>query len=118
MLRSLRASLADLARRSALGLAGAVFLLVGLGFGIAAAFQGLALWQGPLAAALILGAIFLGLGLILLAFARGDAAAPQAGPDPAQSDPMARVVDAFFEGVEAGARTRAARRPRKRRDEA
>jgi hypothetical protein len=118
MLRSLRASVADLARRSALGLAGALFLVLGLGFGVAAAWQGLAMWQGPLAAALILGAIFLGVGLILLAFARGEPAAPKAAPAAGQPDPMARVVDAFFEGVEAGARTRAARAPRKRPDDA
>lgn len=105
MLSAIKDGAADVARRSALGLAGVLLAGVGLGFMTAAAWQGLALWNGPIAASLIVGAFYLGIGMILLALARR----PEPVPPPAAQTgdgQMLRVVDAFFEGVEAGVRSR------------
>jgi hypothetical protein len=96
----------DIARRSALGLAGVLFAGVGVGFLTAAAFQGLSIWNGPIVAALVLGGVYLGLGLIFLALSKRDE--PPAREIEIRGSPMLRVVDAFFEGVEAGASARRA----------
>lgn len=107
MIRAIRYGAADIARRSALGLAGALLLAVGLGFVTAAVWRSLALSYGSIGASLILGAIYLGLGLVCLAFARWS----EPPPPPVRRDRTAsRMVEAFFEGVEAGVRTRRSRR--------
>lgn len=106
MLRALRRSAEAVALRTVLALLGAIFVGVGLTFGTIAAWQGLAVWQGPIAASVVMAAIYAGIGLILLASAMHG----RAPPEPRRSDAaVERVVAAFFEGMAAGSRTR---RPR------
>lgn len=90
-----------LLRRSALGLVGIVCLLVGLGFLTAALWQLLVLWNGPVAAALVLALIWIGAGLVLLAVAR-----PPPPPPPLAHQPLAELVAALLDGIEAGVRSR------------
>lgn len=64
------------ARRALVLAAGGLLIAVGAGFGIAAAWQGIAQAFGPIAANLALAALLLGAGLIALALA------PKAPPLP------------------------------------
>ncbi len=116
MLRGLKRGIADMARRSVLGLAGAMLMLVALVFFTIAAWKGLVIWNGPIAAALVLGAFYAVAGIVLLLMAREPAQVPETR-DPPERDPapMQRVVAAFLEGMAAGVTAR--RRPPDRRDD-
>lgn len=107
MFLGLRASVADIMRRSVMGLAGAVLIVVALGFFTSAGWYALSLAYGPVIAGCILGGVFLLLGLILLLVAREPHVPPQVRYQ--EEAPMARVVSAFLGGMAAGSRTR--RRP-------
>lgn len=112
MLHALQHKMRVTARRTALGLAGAFALCVGLGFLTAAAWIMLAAATSALTATFVLGAVYAGLGLISLAFAtaRSRAAyvphsrARRQSVDPA--NPMASVAVAFLQGVGAGVTAR------------
>lgn len=109
MFAALRASAADIARRSVMGLVGAVLLIVSAGFFTSAAWYWLFLWGGAMLASLLIGLFYLLAGLVLLLIAR-EPSAPD--PDLAGRDepPLQKVLTAFFNGVEAGSRTRPSRR--------
>ncbi|MCR8723858.1 phage holin family protein [Frigidibacter sp. ROC022] len=104
MFGALRASAADIARRSALGVAAAILLIVALGFITSAGWYALKQWDGPVTAGLIVGGIYLVLGLVLMLLAREPAPPPP--PPQEEVPPMQRVVAAFFDGIEAGSRAR------------
>lgn len=107
MFLGLRASVADLMRRSIMGLAGAILIAVALGFFTSAGWYALSVAYGPVIAGCILGAVFLLLGLILLLVARDPHVPPQIRYQ--AEPPMGRVVTAFLGGMAAGSRSR--RRP-------
>jgi hypothetical protein len=86
-----RQALADAGRRAALGFGAAVLLLIGLAFLTVAAWLALAALRDPLFAALVIGLVYLGLGLILLAMA-GRRAPPPPPPDPATRDDALRAA--------------------------
>jgi hypothetical protein len=114
MLRAVKFAAADLARRSALCLVGLALLVVALVFFSVAAWKGLVLWEGAIAAALVMGAVYAVLGVIALLLARRRARREVALPAPApRGAPLSRLAFAFMEGLDAGIaarRRRAARR--------
>ncbi len=97
-----------MALRSALGLFGAVMLLVGIGFLTAAGWIGLRLVATPLDAALIIGGSFAGLGILVLLIARiarprrPVVAPPAMTTQSAQVQAFATIAAAFVQGVGAG----------------
>jgi hypothetical protein len=93
------------ARRWALCLAGALLAGVGLLFLTLGAWHGLALWQGPVAAGLVLGVFYLGAGLLVLSALRRPVLPPPPPPEPGPQ-PMLKVLAAFLAGLEAGATAR------------
>lgn len=108
MFRGLRHRFTVLARRSAFGLIGALLLVVALGFLTAAVWYGLVPRLGPAWSAVVLGTVYLVMGLICLLFARGE---PQPDYPPAlPASPMERVMQSFLDGVNAGSQIRRARR--------
>lgn len=100
-------------RRAVFGAVGGLLLLIGLGFMMAALWTALAWSVGSIMASVILGLIFLGIGLLVLAFSR---VPPRAIPrdvsariaDPARPTPRAPpitaqgVLSAFLLGLTAG----------------
>ena len=53
-------------KKTLMGVIGAIFVLVGGGFGVAAAWVALEVEMGAISASLIIGAVFFGLGLLIL----------------------------------------------------
>jgi hypothetical protein len=104
-MKRLLASIKASVMRGVLALVGGLFLTVGLVFATIAAWQGLVLWNGPIAAALVLSGVYAGLGLILIAVAQSGVRAPAPPPEP---QPLARIVEAFVSGFVSGV---SARRP-------
>ena len=108
MFDNLKSAAAETARRTAVGLAAAVSLLIGLLFLTLAAWIALASVADNLTAALIIGAVYVGLGLILLVFAltRQDKAKtyhPALGATASRNkSPFNGLAAAFFEGLGAG----------------
>lgn len=108
----LRARLA--ARRAGFSAAGAVLVVIGLGFLTAAAWTALSEARDALFASLVLGAAYLGIGLVFLGLARrhvSDVAV--ARPQPVATGPTFRtyltaaLLEAFLAGLAAGAVRRA-----------
>ncbi|MCA0042240.1 phage holin family protein [Celeribacter litoreus] len=89
----------DLARRTTLGLAGGLLLIIGLGFLTLAAWILLVDLQGTANAALIIGCVYTGAALLTLAATR---VKRQPAPPPEQPSPMGLVSQAFLEGLGAG----------------
>lgn len=109
----LRAELA--ARRAGRIVAGAFCALVGVGFLTAALWLALADAWGGLVASLVVGVAFAAIGLFLVLRPPRvgrvpPAAAPVAAAAPAAMHPVPALLDAFALGMEAGARSRRARR--------
>ncbi len=108
MFDNLRSAAADTARRTAVGLAAGFALLIGLLFLTLAAWIALASVADNLTAALIIGAVYVGLGFVLLAFAmtrhvKAKVYHPALGaPASRNENAFAGVAAAFFEGLGAG----------------
>lgn len=108
------------ARRAALGLAGAMLLVIGIAFLTAAGWIALAIMADHLTAALIIGCVYVGLGLILfgvkhmqrrreITLAKQAAAARGAAPAGAGLAGMTpALISAFLDGFSAGAVSRRA----------
>jgi predicted phage tail protein len=105
MFAALRASAADIARRSVMGIVGGALLIVAVSFFTSAAWYWLFLWLGPVAASLWIGGFYLLVGAVLLLLAR-EPHQPSAELREQSAPPMQRVMTAFFDGVEAGSRSR------------
>jgi len=124
LLQTLLARLSVAMRRAALGAAGGVLAVVGVVFLTAAGWRALATASGPAAASLVVGAVYLVLGMILFFMAsRNDRAArlreaearaaeAEALRRRTQPAPMDRVMAAFFEGLAAGSSARRRAPPR------
>jgi hypothetical protein len=106
------------ARRAGFTFLGTVFLLIGIGFLTAAAWIVLSEMRDPLFAALVLGGVFVGLGLIFFGismsrYVRVRVAAP---PPPAGTHALAyalpALAEAFMMGISAGSATRGRRSDR------
>lgn len=108
MLRSLKLSL----RRAGFGLCGAVFMLIGLAFLTVAAWIALAEVRDTQFAALIIGAGYFGLGLVVAALGTRRPYVPPAAASAGMS--MSGLSAAFAQGFGAGAATRSAVSPRHR----
>ncbi|MBI6629416.1 phage holin family protein [Pontibaca salina] len=99
------------ARKTALGTGAALALLVGIAFLTAAAWIYIAATTDTFIAALVLGAIYLGLGFVLLGLAssreRGgsDPAGVKTAPETNAEAPsnLPPLAQAFIYGIEAGA---------------
>lgn len=111
MVHRLKARSARAARRAGLTLVGAILFAAGLGFFTAAAWMVLSVEYSALFAAMVLGAAYTGLGLILFA-----AAALQGSPPPPQPEErhepyrgegaraanLPPIAEAFVFGLNAG----------------
>lgn len=125
MLQAMKQSLRHAGRRIVLTGAGAVLSMIGAGFLTVALFLALAAWQGAIFACVVMGGLYLGFGLILVAsgFVRpatapGDAphhVAPAPAAAIPRSDVLAAVVAAFLGGLQDGmaARTKTGKSSRK-----
>ena len=108
MFENLKASAAQTARRSAFGLLGGLALVVGIAFLTVALWIVLVNVADSLTAALVIGSIYVGSALILLAFSLSGRSDPptvrahhrQAPPSKAEA--MVGIAAAFFEGLGAG----------------
>lgn len=109
IVQMIEARLALAARRAALGTVGLIMLIVGLGFLTLAGWLALSAATDPLMAALIIGAAYTGVGLLVLLVAsmrryrvpsRGStAAAAHASPN---GDMLPAAIQAFIVGLTAG----------------
>lgn len=93
------------AQRAAFNAFGAILLLIGIGFLTVAAWIGLAAAFGTLIAALVIGCVFVGLGLLFMAMASIRRLLPPAAPAPAAAAApvgMAGLVGALVQGIGAG----------------
>ncbi|MGB5556524.1 MAG: phage holin family protein [Paracoccaceae bacterium] len=108
MFDNLRSAAADTARRTAVGLAAGLSLLIGLLFLTLAAWIAIASVADNLTAALIIGAVYVGLALILLAFAltrqnKAKVYHPALGAPTSRNENVFNgIAAAFFEGLGAG----------------
>jgi len=121
MIALIEARIALAARRAAYGTAALAMILVGCGFLTAAAWIALARTTDALTAALVIGAVYVGLGLLILGVtsrrryrvpARGTTAA--AAETTPRGDMLPAAVQAFFVGVSAGMSTGRSRGRRRR----
>ncbi len=109
MLQSLQYTAQRAAKRAALSTLAGLMMIVGLGFLTTALFLLIASTQGALFATAVIGAIYFGLGLILMAVALPSRRhVPQHPPAMHTTASMiAQVTEGFVTGLNAG---RAARR--------
>ena len=112
MLAQLKDSAARTAQRAALGGLGGICLLAGVGFLTAAFFMFLLTQTDPIAACLIVGGMFSGVGLILVGVSRAGKSAPPPAVQTAQASPsassMTPVMLAFLDGLQQGMAARQA----------
>lgn len=100
------------ARKAALGLGGAVCLVVGIGFFTASAWMVLTELTDTLTATMIIGGFYSGAGFILFAIASATPVAPELPEEPEPNKPqdtdeiMPQMVAAFMTGVQAGRKAR------------
>lgn len=111
MLEGLQHQAKQTALSFSIGVLGGTLSLVGLALLSVAGWIALAATTDHLTAALVIGLAYLGVGIILLAFARerpGHKAHSQRPnlQDTARQDPYAGVMAAFLEGFSAGSSTR------------
>ena len=111
VMQHLRGSLLRALRTAMLSAGAALFLLIGLLFLTLAAWLYLITVTTTLTAALILGAVYFGMGFLLLAIAGSDgeaAAQPSRQEDSAASDHdgLKNLVMAFLAGITAGQKAR------------
>lgn len=112
VLQTAQASAAHTARTAALGLAGGLLLAVGAGFLTLAAWLVLLTVTTALNAAVILGAFFTGLGIIILVVASARQKPSQASQSHLSQDPkdeddiVNQVVMTFLAGITAGRKAR------------
>jgi hypothetical protein len=91
------------AKSAVLGTGGALCLAVGAGFLTVAAWIFLATLESTLFAAGIIGAVYLGLGLILIGLASARRGAPvRVQPEPETSPKTPPLAEAFLFGLQAG----------------
>lgn len=108
MLGAIEHRLARAAQRSALAGVGTLLALVGLGFMTVAGWLVLEELRDATFAALVLGLVYLGLGIIAVACAFSRPTPPP--PPQVQPNPMAALFPAFMAGFEQGRDMRAPRR--------
>ncbi len=101
LLEGIRTELRTAARRAGFSALGALFLVAGLGFLTTALWIALAATQGALTAALVIGALYLGLGFLLLALAA------RRNPSARKADQFPALMEAFMVGLTAGTANRA-----------
>ncbi|WP_245964136.1 phage holin family protein [Roseovarius spongiae] len=92
---------------TALGLAGGLLLIVGMAFLTVALWIFLAAAESALIAALVIGLLYVGLGLILFAVAsarrrRAERRAALAAAQTPKSSPLMQVAEGFAIGMQAG----------------
>ena len=98
MFAGVKYAAASAARKAALMIAGLLLLGIGLAFLTAAMWMVLSMAYGTLTAAAVLGAVFCGIGLIVLALASSPRRRHVAPPHPAKNP----LMDAFLAGLQAG----------------
>lgn len=99
MLGSIERKATRVARGVALSLTGAICVAVGLGFLTVGGWIYLTAIEGTLFAAVVIGAIYVGLGLVLI----GVTSARRAPSPAAQPNPQVpALTEAFLVGLEAG----------------
>ena len=115
MFDAVKQSAARAARKTALSVGALIALCVGIGFLTAAGWIHLSLAHGPLTAALVIGLIYVGIGLVLIAVAGSSAPetvdSPSAGahaaePDPETPNSLPPLAQAFVYGLNAGVKAK------------
>ena len=124
MLSALKAEAARAARKTGFLAGGLFFIIIGLGFLTGSLYILIAMSEGALVASAIIGAVYAGLGLVLIGIAKmigkGDAYVPpqavhasahaSATPPPPGTPPgPLQFAQAFLYGMEAAANERARR---------
>lgn len=111
MMRALELRVADAARRTAFGVAGITLLSVGTAFLTVACWVLLVRVADVLTAAFVIGAVYLGTGLICLGFAAARRRRPAMAarpaptpPPPPQAPGWDGLVQAFLKGLDTGMR--------------
>ena len=105
MFSAIKQSAAKTAKRSALGLLGGLIMAFGVAFLTVAAWIAISISADPFTAALIIGSVYTGVGLIILAFALSKK--PHARPStPPQTANYGAVVESFINGFAAGSTVR------------
>ncbi len=114
MFGSLRYSLSRMVRRAGYSLGALILMSIGAGFLTVAGWIYLAQTHDTLFAALVIGCVYFGLGLILLALSSRTRPVPMAhhaaAPPPAAAS-MTGLIAALIQGVGAGVAAGAARKP-------
>lgn len=108
MLQSLQYTVQSAAKRAALSTLAGLMMVVGLGFLTTALFILIASTHGALFATAVIGGIYFGLGLILLALATSSRRHTMRHPpvvDPTAAL-IAQVTEGFITGLNAGRATR------------
>lgn len=103
-MHTLKSKLKQTARSAGLWSGGLLLVATGTGFLTVAAWIFLVSLADALTAAGVIGAAYLGLGLVFIGFARSGAQEPEAAPHPAprsQSE-YPPLMSAFIYGVDAG----------------
>ncbi|MEO1563432.1 MAG: phage holin family protein [Pseudomonadota bacterium] len=109
MLTGIKQSAASAARKAGLFTGGLLCMAVGAGFLTVAAWILLTLAHGAMIAALVIGAAYFGLGLVLLGIAatrassHSEAAPAVARPHAQQTIDAPPLMQAFLHGLQAGA---------------
>ncbi len=111
VMQHLRGSVIRAARTAMLSVGAAIMLFIGLLFLTLAAWLFLVTIASALTAALILGALYFGIGFLMLALASPrDGAAPSrpaaSSPNPPEHDGAKSLVMAFLAGITAGQKAR------------
>lgn len=121
MFERIRYDIKSAARRSALSVLGIIFVLIGLAFLTTAAWIALTISADTLTAALVIGGVYTGLGLLILAGATMSrrrvpytAVDPLAAPASSPSVPYPGLAQAFMQGFGAGATMRRSPSPQTR----
>lgn len=105
-IRAAEHHVAEFSRRVAFGSVAALALVVGLGFLTVAAWLVLSAQNGAIFAAGVIGATYLGFGLILSAFAASHQLPSQSDPPEDPYGPFVQMAEGFAAGLKAGHSTR------------
>ncbi|NIZ07902.1 phage holin family protein [Pseudooceanicola sp. HF7] len=113
MFGSLKYAVSRAARKAGYSLGALVMIMIGLGFLTAAAWLYLTEIRSSLFAALVIGGVYFGLGLVLMALASIDRPVPMAHPshtEPPAAGSMTGIITALMQGVGAGIAAGSARK--------
>ncbi|KMK66111.1 phage holin family protein [Puniceibacterium sp. IMCC21224] len=105
LVSSLKQSARRTSRAVAMSAAGMICICVGAGFFTSALWMILSRWEGSLFAACVIGGLYAGGGLILVALSGRGSHSPKHNSRTEDAEAMVRLVEGFLTGLDAGRRT-------------